>query len=515
MKVFTLLLTIALVSAQEGRSGDEIRALIAKLSANRIEVRDAAEKRLLALGQQALLPLRKAVKGSDRDVALRAKRLVRILELAAGLTPALRKAWPGVAEKLAFGNDEAWASVFLKMARRKPPLAGEDLDPLVVRAFRGARTRDERTTLYYAAANRGCKPAIGELVPLLGDPDAVVRTAAVESLYRVGGKEQVPQFIACLKDANSGVRFLAILALSRFRAREALGEIRRILEEDRDSFVRKAAVDALVSLAGRESIPTLVGLMGDPDNRVTDAAIKGLARLKAVEAVPEICRHLEGPPKRYKRILTFDFRLKVMDLLREIEDPRAARKIWPLLRVDKPQVQSKAARVLGLLGNREAIPHLERILTDSDGPPIAAAESLARLGSRKGVPLLLEEGAKSDEVKLHLLNALRRPQTWNKLCAGKIAKRVNMERLEILRKMAGEIGFTCELPDPLPEDLKRGLVYQLSGETRFVDLIDYILSEVGSGLVVERDRIRMLTKERAVAFWKAWWAGEQKKLPKK
>ena len=185
-----LLLSVALLGDQEKPTEADVRALIAELGADRIEVREPAEQRLLALGQRALPSLRKAVEGDDNEVAARAMRLVRILEVAVQLTPAFRKAWPGVAETLAFGKDEVWTSVFLKMAKHKPPLSGKDFDALVVRAFRGAVLLDDRTSVCHAAARRGCQSAVPELVRLAEDEVAIVRSFCVIST--VTGRLEIP-----------------------------------------------------------------------------------------------------------------------------------------------------------------------------------------------------------------------------------------------------------------------------------------------------------------------------------
>ena len=339
-----VLLLVSLVDPE-----DEIRALVQALGADRIEVRDGAEQRLRELGRRAVPALREASKRGNLEVAVRAERTLRVLEIADQLTPAFRKAWPAAEWMLASGNDGVWTEVFLKMAKHDPPLAGKDLDPLVVRAFRGAYFQDDRLTVFNAASKRGCLAAIPELVRVVKDSGLsyrVIRAGAAESLYELGGQEQVPQFISWLKDSDCCVRAPGVRAMAKFKVLSEVGELRRILKEDNNSYVRGVAMYTLIKLVGREAIPDIAPLVADPEREISEQAMKVLARLKAVEAVEEICKYVNAPLIRNMRTIGEDSRFDVLDLLSDLDDPRAAPSIWPLLRDKEPAMRRVAAYIL-------------------------------------------------------------------------------------------------------------------------------------------------------------------------
>jgi len=263
---------------------EAVRTLIEQLSADRIEAREEAFRRLEAIGRPALPLLEKAALDRDGEVASRAKTLLVRIPIREKLTPALVDQVKGIYERLAEGQ---WRQVFLEVAsdlrqpedrRRYPGIRPEDLSFMAPLAVRRAETdadkmavceavgrcrlksalpevarllRDPQFTVRANAAaavrDAGSKESARDLRPLLSDPHPVVRSVAAHAVARLGDRESVPALLTLLRDDSKNVRWWAIRALADLGAREAAPEIER-LRDDADESVRRAAEEHAAAL---------------------------------------------------------------------------------------------------------------------------------------------------------------------------------------------------------------------------------------------------------------------------
>jgi HEAT repeat protein len=119
-------------------------ALVEALRSEEMARRDEAATKLRALGRGAVDALTKAAKDADAEVASRATRVLRLIELDWKLTKELRARSPGIVERLADGDDHEWTRALIELgspghidSRRDAALSREDLMPLAARAVRG------------------------------------------------------------------------------------------------------------------------------------------------------------------------------------------------------------------------------------------------------------------------------------------------------------------------------------------------------------------------------------------
>ena len=258
--------------------GDEtVRALIDQLSADRIEAREEAFRRLEAIGRPALPLLEKAAQDRDGEVASRARTLLVRIPIREKLTPALIDGVKGIYDRLAEGQ---WRAVFLELAadlrqpedrRRYPGVRAEDLSFIAPLAVQKAETDAEKLAVCEAVGRCRLKSALPDVArllrdsqftvranaaaairdagstensrdlrPLLRDPHPVVRSVAAHAVARLGDKESIPALMAMLQDDSKNVRWWAIRALADLSAREAAADIER-LRDDADESVRRAA----------------------------------------------------------------------------------------------------------------------------------------------------------------------------------------------------------------------------------------------------------------------------------
>jgi len=128
----------------------QARQEIERLGSEKAAERDDAFLKLKAQGKGAEADLRKAASSLNPEVGSRARELLALLAFADELPEGLRKALPGIEDRLAGRLDREWTREFLKAteltaagARKNPALRKEDLSALVRRAFRGAQNPEE------------------------------------------------------------------------------------------------------------------------------------------------------------------------------------------------------------------------------------------------------------------------------------------------------------------------------------------------------------------------------------
>ena len=137
------------------------------------------------------------------------------------------------------------------------------------------------------------KTALPQLVPLLQDSDANVRSSAAFALGRIGAEAKigVPQLVRLLKDSDANVRTNAAYALASIGAEAKTGvpQLVRLLK-DSDANVRSNAAFALVSIALslQEKAKTLTSPELDRAVSNLESALKILAEPKADFSQPTI-----------------------------------------------------------------------------------------------------------------------------------------------------------------------------------------------------------------------------------
>ena len=119
MILFMPVFALTLLSPQQKDSPVDIPALIKKLRSESIEEREVATRRLKAMGKSALPLLQKAARGKDPEVVSRVRKLIRVIEMDARLTPTLRKLKPGLAERLLDGDEYTYTQAFLEAVESK------------------------------------------------------------------------------------------------------------------------------------------------------------------------------------------------------------------------------------------------------------------------------------------------------------------------------------------------------------------------------------------------------------
>lgn len=408
-------MTILLIwLAAQADPAQEVRALIEQLRADRVEDREAAMARLKAHGARALPGLREAARSSDGELAVRAARLVKVVEIRVRLTDGLLRAFPDVDERLADGPASAWTGVFKEVlgVLERENLRRADVEPLAGAALRGAEGHD-REHVVLAIRSLKLRSAIPDLVEQLDRPDRPVFTGAVLALAEMDAFDaMLPRLLNLLRGDDEPGRRNAEWALGRFprekvapvlrallregqgvpqahalrvleevRAAEALPEILPCLDSP-SRIVRAAAVKAVGMLGGRSASDRLRTLLKDEDPGVRALAAGALGDLEVREAALDIARLLDDPGD--------DVRYRAVRSLVRLRSPDCVPLLLEALDDAHAPVRMGAVEALAACGAREAIPRLVRLLKEKPTDVVAvAATALGKLGAREHAPDLV------------------------------------------------------------------------------------------------------------------------------
>lgn len=180
--------------------------------------------------------------------------------------------------------------------------------------------------------------------------DAATMPYAAAALGRMKEAKTLPILSGHLRHAKPGVRGLSAAALASFGTTAPVGDLLSLLE-DKEAFVRAAAVGAMQQLTPREAFQPVARMCSDADADI---------RRKAVEALFEISKKHELEQDLVATLGSVLDRTQGVpraDLLAAI-GRTGKKEAWntaiPYLRDDLPEVRSAAAVCLGSLGAPEA-----------------------------------------------------------------------------------------------------------------------------------------------------------------
>jgi RNA polymerase sigma factor (sigma-70 family) len=170
--------------------------------------------------------------------------------------------------------------------------------PMLQSSRRSDRLRAAQGLFYFGAEG---KPAIRPLLRLLGDKDAEVRAAVVETLGNVASPDTavIPPLVRALGDESDDVRGRAVNALATFRGRAVPALLQALTSKT--TMVRAGAAEALGFLATNPKpfLPALVEALADPSPDVQQATGRTLYRLGEA-AVPALSTALKSPKARVR-----------------------------------------------------------------------------------------------------------------------------------------------------------------------------------------------------------------------
>ncbi|MCW8132327.1 MAG: HEAT repeat domain-containing protein, partial [Planctomycetota bacterium] len=183
--------------------------------------------------------------------------------------PALRK--------LAAGGEEIEQDLRLEAINAITGLLDEEAGPLFRKLLE--ENREIQNAALYGLAGIRDRGAAPLLIQMLKDESKKdLHELIVDTMGSIGDPAFLPLLRECLHAPAPAMRISAVGALQAMDAREAAGEIDKLLD-DADLDVQKYAVDAVAAFRHKESIPKLRRMLGAADEGLRHACAKALANL--------------------------------------------------------------------------------------------------------------------------------------------------------------------------------------------------------------------------------------------
>ncbi|MBM7117572.1 HEAT repeat domain-containing protein [Archangium primigenium] len=338
------------------RSAYRVLGLIPRLEATELvcrglcsEVRSTREAALVALGQQAALTAPALRPGMDQAVA----QVLQQLPEASG--------W--VANALESEDLELRAGgLVVAAALRAPRLA-----PLVAEVAQEERLMPEvmRTLACFG-------PETGrELLASMGRLSFAAREAAGQVLVEMVDASFVPELVQMLDWSELDVKGVAVRALGRTGAREAVEPLAGLLA---DPDMAPLAARALVSLASSHRAPVLQVLESALEQDADPAVLSALVRVGGTAKLPLV--------RRIARQAAVPLRATAVEVVAAV-DPSGGLELARAALVDEASpVRAAAVRVLGQVGDASMSELLARALADrSLDVQLSALEAVGECGA--------------------------------------------------------------------------------------------------------------------------------------
>jgi HEAT repeat protein/beta-lactamase regulating signal transducer with metallopeptidase domain len=221
---------------------------------------------------------------------------------------------------------------------------------------------------------------VDALVAALKDADPGVRTAAAESLGRIGDPRAVEPLGSLVSDQNLEVRRAAVEALGQLGDTRAIPALSRAAK-DSNPAVRREAAEALLSLEDPAAVEPLLGLLSDADPKVRVMALEGLSRRGDRRALGPLGKLVKDP--------NVEVRARAVRALARFRDPSAQEALVAVLKDGNPEVRAAAAEALGELELKSAPQGLIDAARDAN-PDVrqTVAETLGQIRDGKAVSAL-------------------------------------------------------------------------------------------------------------------------------
>ena len=234
--------------------------------------------------------------------------------------------------------------------------------------------------------------AVESLTAALRDPDALVRSHAVDALRAFSAPAAVPALLPMLQDPDEEVRFAAAVAAGDLGAPQSLPVLLEALRRG-PLYRRRQAAASLGTLGDAAAVPALMDALADPSRAVRERAAVALGRLGDPRAVPALIDALGAPN---------------------------------IMAEERRGLREDLVNALGLLGDRRAVPALIRALGDYERHVRGAAlSSLVKLGGPQA------ENALIDLVDRNIFRA--RPDIFAKTAIRKLGSMGVVRAMPMLR----------------------------------------------------------------------------------
>jgi HEAT repeat protein len=282
-----------------GKGGSEsIPKIEPSLADPDLDVRLEAVKAIVNIGtQRSLDPLIKATGDNDPEIQIRAiDGLVNFYVpgyLKTGLTAPLRRAGSSIKGKFTDTNDV----VIDPYIQVRPEIIAA-----IGRIVSGGSSLDARANAARAVGILRGRQAVPDLEQALRSKDSDLIYEALVALEKIRDQSAGPSLAFLLRDLNEKVQITAIEATGLLMNRDALNQLRDVLDRSRKIKVKRAALTAMAQIPDPQLRGIYTTYLDNKDEGLREAAAEGLGRLKNPADSAELERAFNNENKTEPRL---------------------------------------------------------------------------------------------------------------------------------------------------------------------------------------------------------------------
>ncbi|MCC6860726.1 MAG: HEAT repeat domain-containing protein [Bryobacterales bacterium] len=370
-----------------------------------LEVRVEAVKQIVEIGtQRSLDPLIQATLDTDPEVQIRATDgLVNFYlpgYVRSGLTASIRRVGSNIRGRFTDTNDQV-IDPYIKPR------------PEVIQALgklaRGGVSMDSRANAARALGVLRGQAAVPDLVEAVRSKNSLVIYESLIAFQKIRDQSVGPRIQFLLRDLDERVQIAALETTGLLQNREAVPDLKGVVERARNNKIRRAALTALAMLPDESSREVYSRYLRDRDEGLRGAAAEGFARLKNKADLPVLEQAFQEERKISPRLslafaLVMSGKTEMSEfsplqllvnslnssarggeafafLVEVARDPAVRAQLYPAMERGTKDEKIRLARVMARSGGKDSVAALEILSRDSDSE--VAQEGLRALQNLK------------------------------------------------------------------------------------------------------------------------------------
>lgn len=264
-----------------------------------------------------------------------------------------------------------------------------DVVRAIGRLITGGTSIESRANAARALGVLRGKQGMSQLVEGLRARDTVIIVECVRTIRKIGDTQVGPELVFLLRDPDEDVQFETARTMGQLRAQEATPELTNLLKRSPRKGIRRQALIAIAKMRDPQQRALFQTYLRDKDKQLRAAAAEGLGRLGNQDDLPSILDAFAREKSESARLsmafaaaglgdmsfLTYLYdglnssfhRLEARPFLIELSrDGEILQQLYKPLATGSNDQKKHIAYIVAINGNKESMPHLEKLTHDSD-----------------------------------------------------------------------------------------------------------------------------------------------------
>jgi HEAT repeat protein len=238
------------------------------------------------------------------------------------------------------------------------------------------------------------REAVPDLLEAVRSKDTNLMYESLIAIQKIRDESAATQISFLLRDLNPKVQVAAIETVGLLRNKEALPDLVDAMNRTRDARVRRAALTSIAMLPADSSRQLYARYLQDKDDKMRAAAAEGYGRLRNPDDRPLLEKAWQEEGKTPVRLALafalvtlgetqlsefspFQYLINTLNqasyrdvafayLVEAARDDQVRRALYPSLESGTRDEKISIARVLARSGDKDSIPRLEKLSSDTD-----------------------------------------------------------------------------------------------------------------------------------------------------